>query len=232
MSDIINNDFFEAMLRQAVIVNNKNEIAAIPSDDELSKLYVFSERHNKRMKRLFAADSRREVFAIVYKWGRVAVIAVCISATLMLGALLTSAEMRKTIADVIVTWFGQFTNFHSAETSDEFIERDWSLSYLPEGFALHDTITAGEIENIIYENSNNDMIVFSYSPSHSSTSVDNEDMEYSIIIENDIVFHLFKPFPEDEYGENIIVWDLSGYRFTLTSGYELDELLKIAFSIK
>ena len=83
MSDFINDDFFEAVLRQAVIQNNKNEIALIPSDEELKKTHIFSEQHNKRMKNLFAAENIRKTFTIIYKWGKVAVIALLI--VLLLG---------------------------------------------------------------------------------------------------------------------------------------------------
>jgi len=230
MPDIINSDFFEAMLRQAVIKNNRDEIAAIPSDDELKKKYEFSERHNRKMKKLFAADSRHEVFTIIYRWGKVAVVAVCVSATLMFGTLLTSADVRKAIGDVVVTWFEKFTKFQSPAASEEFIERDWSPAYLPEGFLITNSIETNEIRNITYNNSNNARIIFSYRPSDFSTSVDNEDMEYSVMIENDIIYHLFEATNEAE--EKIIVWDISGYRFTLTGHIEVNELFKMALSVE
>jgi hypothetical protein len=232
MSDIINSDFFEAMLRQAVIKNNKDEIAAIPSDEVLAKKYEFSERHKNRMKKLFAADERREVFTIVYRWSKVAVVAVCISATLMFSVLLTSAEVRKVIGDVIVTWFEQFTKFQSSETSNEFIERDWLPTYLPEEFTLYNAFEAGEIKDFEYRNSDNARIVFNFMPSDFSTSIDNEDMEYSVIVENDIVYHLFQTTITDGYHDNVVVWDIAGYRLTILGNYDIDELIKIALSIK
>ena len=233
MADFVNNDFFEAMLHQAVIKNNRDEIASIPSDDELKKTLTFSERHNKRMKKLFTADKRKEVFTIVYKWGKVAVITVCISATLTFGALLTSAEVRKAIGDVIITWFGQYTQFESYEPSDDFIERDWSLTYLPEGFNLIDEFESDSSRYFEYANNNGLIIDFGYSISTGAVSVDNEDKEYSVIVENDIVYHLFESTLEDnEYDFNIVVWDISGYRFTVMGNYDVNELLRMALSVE
>ena len=233
MADYANDDFFDAMLRQAVIKNNKNEIAAIPSDEELKKSYTFSERHNQKMKKLFSADNRREAFTIVYRWGKVAVVAVCVSATLTLGVLLTSAEVRKVVSDVIVTWFEQFTNFRSDEASEEFIERDWSLGYIPEEFALIEAYEVGTIEGVEYGNALGAIIDFSYQPSDSSTSVDNEDKNYKVVVENDVVYHLFDSTLDDNpHDFNIVVWDMSGYRFTITGNYDINELFEIALSVE
>ena len=233
MSDYANDDFFEAMLRQAIIKNNNNEIAAIPSDEELKKTYVFSERHNKKMKKLFSADKRREVFTIVYRWGKVAAAVVCVTATLTFGVLLTSAEVRKIVSDVIVTWFEQFTNFQSEEVSDEFIEREWVLNYLPEGFSLNDEFESVTSKYFEYVDANGVIIDFSYAPSDGSVSVDNEDKEYEIKIENGIVYHLFEStLSDNEHDFNIIVWDMSGYRFKVAGNYDINELLNVSLSVK
>jgi hypothetical protein len=231
MSEFINDNLFEAVLQQAVRKNLENQLAAIPPDDELKQMYSFSDEHNRKMKKLFAADNRREAFKIVYKWGKVAVVAVCVSATLVFGTLLTSAEVRKAIGDVIVTWFSQFTKFQSPELSDDFTEREWTPEYLPEGFAFLNTYEVGSMKGIEYSNSSI-IIEFNYKPSDYSTSVDNEDMKYSVIVEKDTVYHIFESAIKDEREDNIIVWDIDGYRFTIIGNYDIDELIKIAFSVK
>jgi hypothetical protein len=230
--DINNDGLFEAVLRQAVIKNHTNEIAAIPSDEKLFKLYTFSDEHNKRMKKLFSADRRQEAFVVVFKWTKVAVIAVCISVSVLFSALLTSAEFRKAVGDVIITWFERFTKSESLEKNDNFIERDWSPEYIANEFILYNNYEAGEIKGIRFINSDNIIIDFTYMPGYSSTSVDNEYLEHSIIVENDIIYHLFEAVTADKRYENMIVWDMSGYRFMITSGYYIDELIKIAFSVR
>ncbi|MCL2019951.1 MAG: DUF4367 domain-containing protein [Oscillospiraceae bacterium] len=226
---IISNDLFEVMLRQAVIKNNKEEIALLPSEDELAKIFTFSNEHKRKMKKLFAADTRQETIAVVFKWSKIAIIAACVSVTLMFGTLLTSAEFRNVVGDVIITWFDKFTKFQSQELNGAFIKREWNLEYLPEGFVLLDSYEVGDIKVIEYNNPNGMTIEFSYRPSNFSTSTDNEDMEYSLIVNNDIIYHLFEG--KIEHGESMIVWDMGGYRFTIIGNYEIDELLKIAFSV-
>lgn len=232
MPNNVNDDFFEAMLRQAVIKNHTDEMEALVSEVEAGEEHVFSERRNIRMKKLFAAHKRHEVFTIVYKWGKVAVVAVCVSATLVFGTLLTSAEVRKAVGDVIVTWFDKFTKFQSPEISDDFTEREWKPNYLPDGFTLQETYEVGRMKGYEYVNSTGILVDFSYRPSDSSTSVDNENMIYSTFIENDIVYHLFEPTIKDEYEDTIIVWNKDEYRFTLIGNYDIDELIKIALSVK
>ena len=48
-----NRNLFDALLRQAVIDNYEEELAAIPDEQELSAVYSFSDTHNARMKNLF-----------------------------------------------------------------------------------------------------------------------------------------------------------------------------------
>jgi len=224
----INNHLFEAMLRQAVIQNSKNQMAALPSEEELAKIYTFSDEHNRKMKKLFAADKRRETVVVIFKWSKVVAIAVCVSVTLMFGTLLTSAEFREAVGNVIITWFDKFTKFQSQDS--QFTEREWLLEYLPEGFSLHDSYRVGDIKGVEYNNSNGVTIEFSYSPSDFSTSVDNEDREYEILLENNIYYHVFETTINDNKS-NIIIWDMEEYRFTVMGNCDIEELLKIAFSV-
>ena len=232
MADYTNDGLFNAILRQAVIKNNNNEIASIPPEDELKRMLTFSDSHNKRMKKLFIADKRREFFTIFYKWSKVAVVAVCISSTLMFSILLTSAEVRKAISNVIVTWFDQFTKFQSEEVGSEFVERDWSLDYLPIGFYLNEEFTGTDSKYFEYVHESGSIIDFGYIISDDSVSVDNENKKYKVIIENDIVYHLFEStLIDNEHDFNTIIWDMFGYRFTIAGNYDINELLKIALSV-
>ena len=46
-------DEFDAILSKAFKEIHAREMAAIPPDDVLAKMYTLSERHNERMKALF-----------------------------------------------------------------------------------------------------------------------------------------------------------------------------------
>jgi hypothetical protein len=241
MSDYIldpleNDDILDAILKQAIIKNHLNRLAAMPSDEELEKMYTLSDGHYKKMKKLFTADKRRETFTVVLRWSKVAVVTVCVTATVMFATLLTSADVRKVIGDTIITWFSQFTQFESAKQPAEddtiFFERDWSLSYLSEGFELLDSVIAGETTLFMYMNPKGSMIDFKYMPSRGSISVDNEDREYDTIVENDVIYHIFEVTDGIEGKQNILIWDMNGYRFTVAGEIDIDELMKIALSVK
>jgi hypothetical protein len=229
----MDDDLFEAILKQAVQKNLRNEIEALPSEEELSKMYTFSERHEKRMKKLFAADKRKETRIVVVRWGKTAVAAACIATTVLFGTLLLSSEVRATINNVIISWLDMFTRFEAPQSlsNEEFVEREWLPEYLPEGFELADTFEAGEIVLFEYANADGAMIDFSVRPSEGATYIDNTDMEYRIISENSIAYHVFEVDGTDDE-ENVVVWDMQGYRFTVAGTYDVDELLKIALSVR
>jgi len=209
-------------------------LAAIPSDEELDKMYTLSDEHYKKMKKLFAADKRQETITIVLRWSKVAVVTICVTATVAFAALLTSADVRKAIGDTIITWFDKFTKFESVrqiENNGTVEERDWSMNYLPAGFGLLDSFEAGATKLLMYIASNGTMIDFSYKLSHVSASVDNENREYRTVVENDVIYHVFELTDEIEHKNNMIVWDMNGYRFTIVGEYDIDELMKMALSV-
>ena len=74
---------FEAMLKQAVIKSHMKELAALPPEEELRKMYTFSERHNKRMRKLFAKERRRAIFADVYRYAKLAAAVICVATTVI-----------------------------------------------------------------------------------------------------------------------------------------------------
>jgi len=237
MAESLYNDFddndilFEAMLKQAVIESHMKELAELPSDEELRKMYTFSERHNKRMKKLFAADKRKETRIVVVKWCRLAVATVCITTTVLFGTLLFSSEVRAAVNNTIISWLEMFTRFQSPPLDEEFVEREWTVSYLPTGFELYDSFELGRMVLCEYMNAEGVTIDLTYVPIDATSYVDNTDVEYSIVIEDGIDYHVFVADSDLEYEENSIVWNMQGYRFTIAGIYDIDELLKIALSV-
>jgi hypothetical protein len=233
-SDIESDDdiLFEAMLRQAVIKSHMKELAELPSDEELRKMYTFSERHNKRMRKLFASDRRRDVFIVVRNWSKVAAVVVCIMTTVLFGILLTSSEVRAAVRETVTSWFGLFERFESTQPYENFVERDWSPEYLPIGFILIDSIELGEIKFFEYVNADGVIIDFSSRLSDSATYISSTDAEHSIISLNGVDYHLFLATDDAEYKSNSVVWDMQGYRFTIAGVYDIDELLEIAVSVQ
>jgi hypothetical protein len=109
-------DLFDLTLKQAIIENHSVEMAAIPSEEKLAKLYTFSDEHNKKIKKIFQADKQREIFIIGKKWG---MIAACVLITF--AALITNPNINPLLRpDTGIEVNPDFANFIP--------------SYVPEGF--------------------------------------------------------------------------------------------------
>lgn len=102
--------------------------------------------------------------------------------------------------------------------------------YIPDGFAEYELIETKTIYTIIYKNDEDIRIIYSYLMSGGAVSVNNEKVSYSTITENSNEYHLFTA--ETDGYDNSVIWDMDGYRFTVTAPVNLTELTKIAFSIK
>ncbi|MDR1736181.1 MAG: hypothetical protein LBR85_04845 [Oscillospiraceae bacterium] len=84
---------FERLLRQAVIENHRRETEEAQPMEE----YVFSERHEKRMAKLFASIGRAPRRERTLKAVRFAVIALCVTATVTFSVLLTNPGVRNAV---------------------------------------------------------------------------------------------------------------------------------------
>jgi len=51
---------FEELFAKAVIQSFEDELAAFPPQEELEKMYTFSDRHKARMEKLFEEDRKRD----------------------------------------------------------------------------------------------------------------------------------------------------------------------------
>ena len=220
---------FEALFRQAVIDNYEEELSMIPSEDELSKQYLFSDLHIAQMKRLFLQAERRERLQAVTKWARRCA-AVIIAGTLILfGALMTVPEVRATVTSVIVEWFEQFTKFTSEQDSPQELQ-EWEPSYLPEGFAEDERYGDFGRGTIRYSDSQGNRIAFTYVAQDDSVSVDNENRHYYEVNEAGTLYHVFKSETPDKL--STVVWDQEEYRFSVDGQISGIELLNIAKSIR
>ena len=127
----INDSIFDALFRQAVIESVERKVRALPAEDELKDI-IFSERHEKRMEKLFSSSLRKSRIAKAAKFARRAAAVILIVSTFLFGALMTSQDVRATVVNTIVQWFEQFDFF----TSDQADEPTAIIlpSYMPEGF--------------------------------------------------------------------------------------------------
>lgn len=230
MENDLGKEISEAILRYAVIENHNREMAAIPSDEELAKLYTFSKRHEARMKALFAKENYKLIRRKIFKVSRNIAAVLIIMAVVLFGALLTNSDIRAAVKQVIIEWYDKFTRFNFSDQDAVEENAEWYPSYMIEGFKETEIFFVGVVRSIEFRNQENNLITFDYGLADSvSYAIDNEHSTYETIENDGVEYHVF-PAESNEYTSKIIWYD-SGYAFYLNSKADLDELLKIAFSV-
>jgi len=225
MSDSV----FEALFRQAVIENFYDELDSLPPRDELAKQYIPSDAHKARMKRLFASEARKERLRATSKLCRRIAAAFVITAAILLGALMSVPQVRASVIQTFVEWYERFVSFTSG--SPEASKTNMEPEYVPEGFIeiIRDDLTMMTI--IVYANdAEGSMITFQSFRASDAIAVDNENAAFSIQQIDGVEYHLLSA--DDDTGENTIVWDMDEQRYVITSTISMDELVKIAVSVK
>jgi hypothetical protein len=221
--------FYEAMLKQAVTLDYQRELAAIPSEKELSKTLSYSPHHIARMNQLFASDARRKFSKDFFSFLKKTALTAAIVMLILSGLLLLNPNVRAVVANTVVAWFETFTQFH-AETpmeADHFTAH-WRPSYVPEGFAeieIHEGIA---LVTVVYQRETA-RIFLNYARADGALSVDNEGREYREQTVGQTLFYIFESLHDG--GDNIVVWETEGVRFSLTSTLPVSELLLMAQSV-
>ena len=229
-NDRRNELFYEAMLKHAVILDFDREMAAMPSEEELSKTLSFSPRHVARMRKLFAAAARRDAMRRVFIAARRVAAFAVVTAGILFGLLMLSPRVRSAVGGTFVEWFDTFTRFGSHEQTDTGgFDKGLRPSHLPEGFGESAVVENAEMVMVIYNNGDS-QISFSYCPVEMHVSVNNEDVAYE---EGSVDGCRFSVFAAQIDGkDNIVVWEAEGVRLTLNSSVGVEELLRVALSVR
>lgn len=230
MSSVTNNTaVFEALFRQAVIDNFYDELNSLPTEKDLADQFVFSPSHELRMQRLFARDARRDRIQTAIKWSKRIAAIIVITLALFFGTLMLVPQVRAVVFQTILEWYDKYVTFTSNVTD---AEKSYSEpGYLPENYreVFRDSKDMGTL--IVYMNdADQTVITFQSFRVTATTAVDNEMMEYSVAIVNDVEFHIFNM--TDDSSENTVVWERNEQRYIITSTISTDELMKIAVTIK
>ena len=228
ISKQISDSVFEALFRQAVIDNFDEELDSLPSDAEMAKLYTFSERHEKRMRKLFVHEERKEKVRTALKIGRRIAAAVIIAVSILFGIMMFNPDVRATVTQTIVEWFYEFVRFTSrapAVDAGSALEPTW----IPDGFIeeLRDETDMGVI--LIYLSESGIIVSFMSSVASGLMSVDNEYAIYEVLVIDSTEYHTLTA--TEPSGENSIIWDLYGWRYILRSTLSVQYLQKIALSL-
>jgi len=222
--------FYEAVLKQAVIQDCIRELEELPSEQDLENALAYSSRHVSRMKKLFLAESRRERARLFLSATRKAAAVVAILLVILFGMLMLDPNVRAVVVDTIIEWFETFARFQSPQSEKAEFDTSWRPSYVPEGFAEAYALEDADLEMVtIMYRSGPERISLVYAPIDAALSVDNEELDYTELLVDGILFHVFQSASGDK--GNRLMWEEGSVRFYLTSTTPIDELILMAQSV-
>lgn len=222
---------FDAMLTIALedfldkeIESVKAAIADMPEPE-------YSKRHIRRMKSL-ASKAKRAPNWAMRQFKRVAVVLLMISTVMFTSALSVEA-----VRDVI--WAILATNneerpvgIHKDSTPEPIAKPDFHPAYMLDGYTeiIGEEIMGGS--TLVYRKEGAPDIAFHQYPKDSDRryNIGNGKREYSQFDMNGVTVHVYKALTAGE--KSFLIWEDGDYKFGLDATIDVDELIKIAESIK
>ncbi len=201
----INEADFKNTFRKVI----SSQFSDIPTDED-SINYTFSKRFHKKMDKLIRAQKRGYYRFINTAFKRVAVIGVALLT--LLTATFSVEAIRKPVIEFIRQVYEAFTQYSFAGDTTDTIAKEYSMTWLPEGFEQTDTIKGDTIVTTVYENSSSEKIKFTQQTTNNAAhSFDNENGKITTITVSDMTIDIYE-------AENIThaLWVKDGYYFKLS----------------
>jgi len=229
MADI-GNIVFESMLKEAVAANFRSKMEVLPLEEQLLKEYPPSPEHVAKMKSLFKRERRIETVKKLLSFTKAAVVVLCVAATVFFSALMLVPQVRATVRDAIVQFFGLFTQveFTPTESADREVG-SFSLRHIPDGYGQTDVYEYGDNFIRIYGDADGNTLIFHISPPDTHAG-DTEHRAYRTEIHKGITYHIYEAL--DTNTNSDVSWAQNGFMFSLTGSIPVDELMKTAYSLK
>lgn len=215
---------FKKAFREVV----SSEFSHIPKNENEIE-YEFSERFNKRMAKLINSQKKSYYRLINTAAKRVAVIFILVLT--MFTAAFSVKAIREPIIEFVKHVYETFIHYSVEGDTDDKIEIEYSLTFVPDGFEQTDIIRNDNSINITYESTDGDIIEFAQmtTETYSGHFVDNETG--NIYTEN--VDGINVEFKEWHTTKNAI-WIEKGYVFVIDCYGEisLDEIKQMIVSLR
>jgi hypothetical protein len=231
MSSNIGDIVLEAMIKEAVIANFEERMAAMPSEEQLRKEYTPSPEHVRKMKKLFAWEKRRDFRRKAMPITKAAAVVLCVATTVLFGILLTSSEVRAAVRGTFVRFFEGFAQVEfskTPETNDRTAD-SFRLGFIPHGYELMGSEELFEGIFTIYSDDEGHLLFFEIK-NPDSPAFDTDYGEYRTETHNGVVYHVFESRESDYYSS--VSWVQYGFMFVLTGVIPVDELLEMALSLE
>ena len=234
MSKGINESIFEAMLSSAFTEYLDEQIAKIPSDDELSKRFPLPKKEAKWINRRIKEKrhNRHRSLAVIYTQ-RVAIIFL-VFVSLSFALLSTSSKVQAAIKDTVVEWYEKYILFKftsSDDTNNDVrLPDSYNIEYIPDTFKQTESIQRVDFRQYVYtDNKDNYLVIEISSIDVSEIMVDIEYNGYDEIpLRGEKAYLLYN----DENQSGILTWSDGNNTIMVDGILSKEELIKIAENIK
>lgn len=209
-----------------------SDFADIPSSTDLKGQHTFSERFENKIAEIILGFDRRS--AKRKTAGRVLLIAAVIA--LLIAFAMSFSAVRERTYELFSLHTYRFTDYSFVPVSDEAdggtlepseeLKIHYRLSALPDGFTEKERFDSPLNCMTVYENENNELIIFQQCTITSEFRINTENAECTELTADGITFYC-----SYAYVVSTLLWEQEGYAFTLDSPYPSEEAVKIARSM-
>jgi len=223
-----NEQLFDAILKVATDEALQKEMDALPSKEELDKMFPRTESFDRKMrgviKKEFKVARRTKT---IHRFTRIAAI-FCLIAFAGMGALMSVSASRNFILNMIINIRGDYVAFDfGAGGTPPPSGNSIVLGYKPEGFELESSIEMDTLILYVFiDNFDNHIIVQRFIGGQLALNVDYEYMDISEIQLGNRSAYLFSPTVEGVDGA--IVWMLEQDVITITTSLDSEILVRVA----
>lgn len=232
MNNNLNEDVLDSVLSSAFAEYMDEEAQALPSKEELAKMYPIPKNGLKRIKRDLKRQRPKSKAMVYLK--RVAIVLVA-AITLFTGVLSLSTEVRSTVTEAIIGFFDKFARISFGNEDVEptkVIEDvgDFEIGYIPEGLELINNVEEHDSRKITYMSDESEFLFITLFSSNSMEYAgDVEYSDYEPIEINKNEGHILY---NDKERSGTLFFENNGYTVMISCILDKNELLKVAESIK
>ncbi|MCL2225403.1 MAG: DUF4367 domain-containing protein [Defluviitaleaceae bacterium] len=230
-NDGLNEKIFDALFKIAADEALKEEMDAMPSCEELNKLYPRTKSLDKKVYAVINRESRAiKTKKAIRAFTKIAA-GFCVIAVLGIGAAMSVEASRNFILNFFVDMRGDYVAFDFG-LGDRPTPGDGKivLGYKPEGFELVSNHAMESMTMYVFaDDSDNQIIIQRLMGSDFFMGVDYEYMVFSEIQILGASANLFTSIYD--YGTNKVMWAIENGVITITTTLDTETLIRIAENI-
>ena len=227
----LDNDIFEAMMKNALIERYSNEVDSLMTEPEEKFSESLERKAEKIIRKVGIYEQAKNIGKIAAKSFSVALIVLGIS----FAFLLTQPKVYAAVRDVVRTVFADHdsysSNIGSSNMDDKTFDNSIVPSYIPEGYKLRQAFYGDFNVDLIYNNADDMDIQYGYGTKDGTKfSINNERVEFSERRIGGTTYYIYKATFTDD--DNTVIFCYDEYIFVIDSQLSVDEIIKIAESVQ